>query len=319
MTMCTTCGCSDGHVIIDGHAHHHHHHHEHRHDEAHHHGDLDGRDHVNGRGNDDGRQRHAHPDGDGSEHVHEAPAPRRRVLDVERDVLAENAAHAARNREWLRERGILALNVVSSPGAGKTTLLARTVRALAARETVCVIEGDQSTSRDAERIRAAGARAVQINTGKGCHLDAHMVSHALQSLDPPPGALVLIENVGNLVCPALFDLGEAHKVLVFSVTEGEDKPLKYPHMFRSASLLLLNKVDLEPHLRFDTARCLGYARQINPGVAVRRVSATHGTGIDGWLDWIRTERAALEARLGRGGRAPHGPGRAAPAAAAPSS
>ncbi len=171
-----------------------------------------------------------------------------RLVRVERDILAVNDAIAERNRGRLEQRGIFALNLVSSPGSGKTTLLVRTIERLAGLVPVAVIEGDQQTSFDAERIRATGAPALQINTGKGCHLDAAMVETALSRLAPPDGSVLMIENVGNLVCPAGFDLGEAHKVVVLSVTEGEDKPLKYPDMFHAASLMLLNKIDLLPHL-----------------------------------------------------------------------
>lgn len=152
---------------------------------------------------------------------------------------------------------------------------------------ISVIEGDQETTRDAERIRATGARVVQINTGSGCHLDADMLSRGLTQLDPPSRSLVFIENVGNLVCPSLFDLGERAKVVILSVTEGEDKPLKYPHMFRAAELMLLNKIDLLPHLRFDVDRCLADARRVNPGIEILQVSATRGDGMSGWYEWLR--------------------------------
>ncbi|MGP1677166.1 MAG: hydrogenase nickel incorporation protein HypB [Burkholderiales bacterium] len=209
-----------------------------------------------------------------------------RMLRIEQDILAKNDNYAAHNRKALAERGIFALNLVSSPGAGKTALLVKTIQALGDRFEISVIEGDQQTSFDAERIRATGARAVQINTGKGCHLDAHMVGHALAQLDPPQHSILMIENVGNLVCPAAFDLGEAHKVVVLSVTEGEDKPLKYPDMFRRASLLLLNKMDLLPHLEFDLERCIDYAHRTNPDLAIIGVSALTGVGIAQWLAWL---------------------------------
>jgi len=216
------------------------------------------------------------------------------MLTIEQDILAKNDGYAAQNRSAFEARGLFALNLVSSPGAGKTALLVRTIGALGGRFDLSVIEGDQQTSQDAERIRAAGAPAVQINTGKACHLDAHMVAHAFSRLDPPRGAILMIENVGNLVCPAAFDLGEAHKVLVLSVTEGEDKPLKYPDMFRRASLLLLNKIDLLPYLEFDLERCLAYARRTNPDLAVIRLSALTGEGFPEWLEWL--ERGAAGAR-----------------------
>lgn len=212
-------------------------------------------------------------------------APARRV-SIEQDILAENDRHAAANRRRFAERGILALNLLSSPGSGKTTLLVRTLEALRDRLPMAVVEGDQQTSLDAERIRATGVPAIQINTGKGCHLDAAMVGRAVARLAPAEASLLLIENVGNLVCPAAFDLGEAHKVVVLSVTEGEDKPLKYPDMFRAADLLLLNKWDLLPYVAFDPERALSYARQVHPGLPAIRVSAVTGEGFGAWLAWI---------------------------------
>jgi hydrogenase nickel incorporation protein HypB len=217
---------------------------------------------------------------------------RERLIRVERDILSRNDAYAQANRVRLAAAGQLALNLVSSPGSGKTSLLVRIIRDLLPHRPVAVIEGDQQTSNDAERIRATGAPATQINTGKGCHLDAHMVGHALDHLPLRPGGLLFIENVGNLVCPAAFDLGEVHKVVVLSVTEGEDKPLKYPDMFAASSLMLLNKTDLLPHLDFDVDACIRFARRINPGIDILTVSARTGAGISGFHDWI-------EARAGR--------------------
>ena len=190
----------------------------------------------------------------------------------------------------LAERGLVALNLMSSPGSGKTTLLERTIRDMGAELPCAVVEGDQETLLDAERIAATGARAVQINTGSGCHLDADMLASGLRSLDPPPGTLLFVENVGNLVCPALFDLGESARVVIISVTEGTDKPLKYPHVFRTADLVLVNKIDLLPHVDFDVGRCVGYARRANPGAEVLEVSATRGDGLEGWYDWLRRPR-----------------------------
>jgi len=201
-------------------------------------------------------------------------------------VLAKNDVLAEQNREWLAQRDIVAFNLTSSPGAGKTTLLERTIRDLDDRRPIAVIEGDQETLLDAERIRATGCRAVQINTGAGCHLDADMVHRALHALDPEPGSLLFIENVGNLVCPALFDLGERAMVVVISVTEGADKPLKYPHMFAAAELVLINKVDLLPYVDFDIDVCAAYARSVNPRAKVLPVSATTGEGIEFWYQWI---------------------------------
>ncbi len=210
-----------------------------------------------------------------------------RLVRIERDILALNNDHAAANRRALAERGIFALNLVSSPGSGKTSLLVKTIMALNGALPLAVIEGDQQTENDAVRIRAAGAPALQINTGRGCHLDAKMVGQALKQMKLQDDSLLLIENVGNLVCPASFDLGEAHKVVILSVTEGEDKPLKYPDMFRAASLMLLNKCDLLPYVEFDADLAISYARRINPALQVMRISATSGAGMQAWLDWIR--------------------------------
>ena len=233
----------------------------------------------------------AHPHS--HDHDHDHPHTRTETITLEQKVLAKNDLIAEQNRQWLAERAILALNMTSSPGAGKTTLLERTIRELEGYRPVAVIEGDQETLLDAERIQAAGARAVQVNTGAGCHLDADMVHRALHALDPEPESLLFIENVGNLVCPALFDLGEHSKVVVISVTEGQDKPLKYPHMFAAAGLVLINKIDLVPYVSFNLEACLGFARSVNPGVEILPVSATTGDGLDAWYDWIRTKIAIL--------------------------
>lgn len=238
---------------------------------------------------------HGNEDGHAHGHDHENGA---RLLKVEQDLLAKNDAYAARNRRFFEERGVFAVNLVSSPGSGKTTLLARSVAALRETMPVAVIEGDQQTELDAERIRAAGAPAIQVNTGKGCHLDAHMVGHAVEELGLAPGTALFIENVGNLVCPSAFDLGEAHKVVILSVTEGEDKPLKYPDMFAASDLMLLSKADLLPHLRFDAARCLGFARRVNPRIEFIRVSAESGEGLEEWHKWLAAGReAALHRRV----------------------
>ena len=218
-----------------------------------------------------------------------APVPSR-IIQVERDILARNDALAADNRACFAARHMLALNLVSSPGSGKTTLLVRTLSALKGQMPMAVIEGDQQTDNDAERIRATGVQAIQINTGKGCHLDANMVGHALERLILPENALLFIENVGNLVCPAAFDLGEAAKVVVLSVTEGEDKPLKYPDMFRAARLMLLNKCDLLPHLCFDVELAESHARRVNPDIEIIRLSASSGEGMDTWLAWLAHAR-----------------------------
>jgi len=214
-----------------------------------------------------------------------------RMIQVEQDVLAKNNAYAAENRALFVDHGILALNLVSSPGSGKTSLLVKTIEMLAGKFDVSVIEGDQQTAADADRIRATGAPAIQINTGKGCHLDGHMVGYAVEHLGPEDGSVLFIENVGNLVCPAAFDLGEAHKVVILSVTEGEDKPLKYPDMFAASDLMLLNKTDLLPHLDFDVEAAIANARKVNPAIKALQVSARTGEGMAGWIAWIEAARA----------------------------
>ena len=286
--MCITCGCGHDEAHVEGHVHGHAH--DHSHDHPHGHDAGDGGWHTHSDGT---THRHAH----GHMHPLEDGAAVPRLLRVERDILAANDAIAARNRKAFGQRGVFALNLVSSPGSGKTTLLVRTIESLAGQLSVAVIEGDQQTSFDAERIRATGAPAIQINTGRGCHLDAAMVETAFGRLAPPEDAVLMIENVGNLVCPSGFDLGEAHKVVVLSVTEGEDKPLKYPDMFHAASLMLLNKVDLLPYVSFDVLRCIANARRVHPGIEVIQLSATTGQGLNDWLAWV--ERGAAEAKARR--------------------
>jgi hydrogenase nickel incorporation protein HypB len=248
--------------------------------------------------------RHAHEHGHGHEHVHADgsrhshphrpdDAPGAEMLTLQTRILAKNDAFADKNRAWFRGREILALNLVSSPGSGKTTLLERTIKDLKDKFKLFVVEGDQATARDGDRIRAAGAAAVQINTGSGCHLEADMLGRALQHLKPGAGSIVMIENVGNLVCPALFDLGERCKVVIFSVTEGEDKPLKYPTMFGAASVMILNKIDLLPYVEFDVARAIANAKQINPDIVVLRLSGRTGEGFEAWYEWLRKEVDAL--------------------------
>ena len=277
--MCTTCGCGHPNSVAQGHDHDHDH--SHGHDHAH--------DHDHG---------HSHDHGEGPlGAVHDPTVSRARIVQIEEDILSANNRYATANRRRLADRGVYAVNVVSSPGSGKTTLLVRTIEMLKERFPVSVIEGDQQTEFDAERIRATGAHATQVNTGKGCHLDAHMVGHALDHLDPAEGGVLFIENVGNLICPAAFDLGEAVKAVVLSVTEGEDKPLKYPDMFFEAGLMIVTKIDLLPHLTFDVERCIDYARRVNPDLQVLRLSATTGEGMEDWCDWIARRRdATLEAQ-----------------------
>jgi hydrogenase nickel incorporation protein HypB len=281
--MCTVCGCSDHQEVTytlpaDGQT-------VHAHGHAHPHG-----------------HDHSHPHSHDHDHPHDhdiAVAPHAalhagmhgRTIALEQDILAKNQLIAERNRGWFAGREVLALNLMSSPGSGKTSLLERTLHALGQDMRIYVVEGDQATTHDAERIRATGCPVIQINTGTGCHLDADMLARGLRQLDPLRGSLVLIENVGNLVCPALFDLGERDKVVVLSVTEGDDKPAKYPHMFRACRLMLINKIDLLPHVRFDVERCVGYARAVNPGIEVLQVSAETGQGMQAWYQWLRDELA----------------------------
>jgi hydrogenase nickel incorporation protein HypB len=269
--MCATCGCGDDAEVRvygpGGHAHDGHAHGGHVHDGHVH----DGHAHD-----------HAHDD-----HAHDHQDGASRTVMLQQKVLAKNDRLAERNRDWLRDRGILAVNLMSSPGAGKTTLLERTAREAGAEFGLAVIEGDQETTLDAGRIESAGCAVVQINTGAGCHLDAAMVAQGLDVLDPQPGSVLVIENVGNLVCPALFDLGEQARVVIASVTEGADKPLKYPQMFRAADLVLLSKVDLLPYLDFDTAQHAADLKRVSPGAEILPVSATTGEGISAWYDWLR--------------------------------
>lgn len=277
--MCATCGCGTGETKIDGAAFRY----------------VGETGHLLGAG-------HAHA-APAALHSHAPGISQDRMVRIERDILSRNDGYAAHNRQLFSAKRVLALNLVSSPGSGKTTLLVKTIEALRQSVPLAVIEGDQQTSNDAERIRATGAPAIQVNTGKGCHLDALMVGRALDKLVLAENSLLFIENVGNLVCPAAFDLGEAHKVAILSVTEGEDKPLKYPDMFQAASLMLLNKCDLLPHLVFDVQRALDNARRINPAIEVIQVSAVSGEGLSEWLAWLSRERTAQkpEARLAQQG------------------
>ena len=260
--MCETCGCSDAGGVRVG---------------------IPGQ-RVAGGGND-----HDHPhDADHADHPHVRHHPAEtRTITLEQNVLAKNDALAAANRSWLAARGIAAVNLMSSPGAGKTSLLERTIRESAGRRAMSVVEGDQETLFDAERIKATGAPVVQINTGAGCHLDADMLRRGLDALHPAAGSLLFVENVGNLVCPALFDLGESAKVVIISVTEGDDKPLKYPHMFAAADLVVVNKTDLLPYVDFDLARCTNDARSVNPGVELVALSVRTGEGMSDWTAWLQ--------------------------------
>lgn len=311
--MCVTCGCSDDseatvttvgnnsaavnnqspnnhphiphshtHILEDGtvithtHEHHTHEHHTHEHHnhEHHHHNPTVNHSTNNSTNNSTVNTAQIHAQ------VHST------TLALEQDILGKNNLIAAQNRGWFRGRNILALNLMSSPGAGKTTLLARTIQDLKSQIDINVIEGDQETLNDAEKIKETGCDVVQINTGTGCHLDAAMVEKGLQQLNPPLNSVVAIENVGNLVCPALFDLGENSKIVILSVTEGEDKPIKYPHIFRASQVMILTKIDLLPYVKFDVEKCIDYARQVNPQMQVFQVSALTGVGLDEWYRWI---------------------------------
>ncbi|HSV21980.1 MAG TPA: hydrogenase nickel incorporation protein HypB [Xanthobacteraceae bacterium] len=264
---------------------------------AHHHRHADGRGHSHDHGHHQ-EDDHLHADGMPLEHGphHELISghggPHLSVVELEARILAKNDALAMRNRAWFAGREILALNLVSSPGSGKTTLLERTIRDLKSELNLFVVEGDQATANDAERIRAAGAPVVQVNTGAGCHLEADMVARGVRELRPGTGSIVMVENVGNLVCPAMFDLGEWAKIVILSVTEGEDKPLKYPHMFRAAKVMILNKIDLIPYVEFDMERADAYAREVNPDIVTLRLSALTDNGLSAWYEWLRQEIAA---------------------------
>ncbi|MFU0507136.1 hydrogenase nickel incorporation protein HypB [Pseudaminobacter sp. NGMCC 1.201702] len=311
--MCQVCGCGPENVRIDGqsdagpqghgrhhHPHAHHHHHDngtHHHDKGHHHhdhgaGDFHDHDHDHPH---DHTSTGGIPTGDlhfGREAAatHVAGISQKRLVQVEQEILAKNNIFADEVRDELRSHGVLALNLIASPGAGKTTLLVETLQRLQETFPTWVIEGDQETSNDADRIRATDTQAVQINTGKGCHLDADMIQRALTSLSLRQGGILFIENVGNLACPAGFDLGETHKVVILSVTEGDDKPVKYPEAFAAADLLVISKADLAPYCDFDIAACIRRAREVNPTIDSIVVSARDGTGMTEWRQWILRAR-----------------------------
>ncbi|MDE8342214.1 MAG: hydrogenase nickel incorporation protein HypB [Acidocella sp.] len=257
--MCSICGCGEHETL------------EHDHHDDHHH--------------------HDH----GALHAHAADLPVTRMVQIEQNIMAKNQRYADANRQFFAERNLFVVNLVSSPGSGKTSLLVKTVEALKAQMPVAVIEGDQQTGLDAERIKATGVPAWQINTGKGCHLDAHAVGHAMDHLPEIKNGVLFIENVGNLVCPAGFDLGEAHKVVVLSTTEGEDKPLKYPDMFHAADLMILNKSDLLPYVDFSVSKAETYAKQVHPGITSLTLSARSGEGLEAWYDWLRAGVARVSA------------------------
>jgi hydrogenase nickel incorporation protein HypB len=229
---------------------------------------------------------HDHEHGHGHSHQQ---SKGKKIVDVEQDILHENNLLAERNRGFFEGRNILAINLVSSPGSGKTSLLERTLTDLKGELDFAVIEGDQQTANDADRIHATGTKVTQINTGKGCHLDAHMVLHAVQGMKLQPDSVLFIENVGNLVCPAMFDLGEKERAVVISVTEGEDKPLKYPDMFHSSTLCIINKTDLLPYVKFDVEKAKEYARKVNPSLEIIELSCTSGEGMPLWYDWLKSK------------------------------
>ena len=273
--MCTVCGCGDGQVKV--HTHDHTHDHDHSHQYSH-------------------EQGNCHHYGQGAAGTSVPGFSLDRLIEIETDILSKNDRYADRNRSKLSALDVFAINLVSSPGSGKTTLLCKTIEALE-DVPLAVIEGDQQTQNDAERIRATGAPAIQVNTGKGCHLDGHMVGHAIEHLALGTNSVLFIENVGNLVCPASFDLGEDCKVAILSVTEGEDKPLKYPDMFTAARLAILNKVDLAPYCDVDLDLYEANLRRVNPHIEILRLSARTGEGMQAWTAWLR-DNLAVKAQRG---------------------
>lgn len=275
-----------GHDDHHAHSHEHTHSHEHEHSHAHEHSHEHEEQFSPVIDNDNMHY------GQGEAGTHAPGISQKRMLKIEMDVLDKNNRIAVHNREHFAQQNVLALNLVSSPGSGKTTLLTQTLKQLTQRVPCAVIEGDQQTTNDADRIRETGVAAIQVNTGKGCHLDAQMVHDATHQLGLKDNSILFIENVGNLVCPASFDLGEKHKVAILSVTEGEDKPLKYPHMFAAADLMIINKIDLVPHLNIDVQACIESARRVNPNIEIIALSATTGEGMEEWLAWLESRLCA---------------------------
>ena len=278
--MCGTCGCGspDGHISIqkpgaDLHDHHHHHTHgEHSHDHSHH------------------EHSHSHNHSHSHEHDHSHDPVKKTVIEVQQNILQQNDLMAARNRGYFEAKSLFVLNLVSSPGSGKTSILEKTLKDLKEDISFAVIEGDQQTMQDANRIDALDIPVIQINTGKGCHLESDMVYDAVKQLNPKESSILMIENVGNLVCPSMFDLGERKRVVIISTTEGEDKPLKYPDMFHSSDICIINKIDLLPYLDFDLEKLRSYALQINPKLIFFEVSATTGQGMEQWYSWLKKEK-----------------------------
>ena len=262
--MCTVCGCgTEGETHVN----------DQSHDQSH--------DHSHGH----------HHYGHGGAGLNVVGFSQNKLIEIEKNILSKNDGYAESNRHWLNQHGLAALNLVSSPGAGKTTLLVETLLRIKNDFSVGVIEGDQETANDADRIKETGVAAIQINTGKGCHLDAHMVGHAIQALPLNRDGVVFIENVGNLVCPASFDLGEDAKVVILSTTEGEDKPIKYPDMFSVSDLMLISKTDLLPYLDFNVEQAIDYAKRVNPNLEIILLSAKSGEGMEYWINWISSKRS----------------------------
>jgi hydrogenase nickel incorporation protein HypB len=277
--MCATCGCGESSEVtirkpskinvenlhVDQHDHDHHHDHDHNHHDHNH----------------DHHQHDHHSHEHGHHHAHE-----KTVLEVEQDILGANKLLAERNRGYFEAKNIFTINLVSSPGSGKTSLLEKTLADLSKEIKFTVIEGDQQTFNDANRIQALEIPVIQINTGQGCHLDSDMVNRAVKQLQPPADSILFIENVGNLVCPSLFDLGENKRVVIISTTEGDDKPIKYPDMFLSSDICIINKIDLLPYVKFSVDKVREYALRVNHHLQFFVVSATTGEGMEDWYDWL---------------------------------
>ncbi|MHC0447692.1 hydrogenase nickel incorporation protein HypB [Flavobacterium sp. 3-218] len=281
--MCTTCGCSSDENEIrftkigdkNSYSHYHSGHYHHHHHEDHHHEHHFDHDHDNDSHNHDHDHIHDH------HHSHEI-----NIVQLEKDILYKNQLTAERNRGFFEALNIFSINLVSSPGSGKTSLLERTISDLKSKMAFSVIEGDQQTTNDADRIHKLNVPVIQINTGKGCHLDSEMIAKAVKELKPAQDSVLMIENVGNLVCPAMFDLGELKRVVIISVTEGEDKPLKYPDMFLGSQICIINKIDLLPYLKFDLEKLKEYAKKVNPHLTFFEVSTTSGEGLSAWYELL---------------------------------
>ncbi len=285
--MCGTCGCGqDDEISITRpgkeNQHDHIHSHEHEHD-----GSKHSHSHTHSHSHDEGHEHHHHDEHDHGDHHHHHHHEHEKEIVLEQDILQKNKLLAERNRGYFEGRNILAINLVSSPGSGKTTLLEKTITEMKDEIPFYIIEGDQQTLNDANRIMATGAPVVQINTGSGCHLDASMVKRALKELDVSENAVLMIENVGNLVCPAMFDLGESYRVVIISVTEGDDKPIKYPDMFRTSDICIINKTDLLPYVDFDIEKAKDYALRVNHHLKFFELSAKSGEGMDAWYTWLK--------------------------------